>query len=272
MAAGRVKKVSAEWFKHDANASMDHKIMMLEMQFGLTGYALYFKIIEYLTRSDNYEIEWDDMVCLALSRHFGCQADELNRFIVAATNPKVAALSLVDNLLYSSGLKKRMDTLQEKRDKDAERQRIDRLIVAATTERELDLLQLQYELSQRQKELSASQRDRVRVRVRERGEIEGTGAGSAENPPPPETENPGLYSSIFYDIAMMKKSNYWNKVRELTCMWSGKSPTNDSQLLSTAMHKYNLWLIEKREWTKGITPQQFAAGLSKWVMNEKQTA
>lgn len=116
-----LKKTSAEYFSHDADASEDEKVMYLEAEFGFMGYALYFKMLERLCRSSNFEMKFGPVQRQVLARHFGVSVDEFSRFVVAATSCDVAAFRLENETIWSDGLKKRMAHLMEKRQRDAER-------------------------------------------------------------------------------------------------------------------------------------------------------
>jgi len=116
-----LRKTSAAYFSHDADASEDEKVMYLETLFGFMGYALYFKLLERLCRSEHFEMKFGPVQRQVLARHFGVTLEEFSRFIVAATSCDVAAFRLENDLLWSDGLKKRMAWLMEKRHRDAER-------------------------------------------------------------------------------------------------------------------------------------------------------
>ena len=116
-----LRKTSAEYFSHDADASEDEKVMYLEAEFGFMGYALYFKLLERLCRSENFEMKFGPIQRQVLARHFGVKEEELSRFVVAATSCDVAAFRLENEIIWSDGLKKRMAHLMEKRQRDAER-------------------------------------------------------------------------------------------------------------------------------------------------------
>lgn len=116
-----LRKTSAEYFSHDADASEDEKIMYLETVFGFMGYALYFKMLERLCRSDNFEMKFGPIQRQVLSKHFGVTPEQFDEFIVAATSRDIAAFRIDADIIWSDGLKKRMGWLIEKRQRDAER-------------------------------------------------------------------------------------------------------------------------------------------------------
>ena len=116
-----LRKTSAEYFSHDANASEDEKIMYLETVFGFMGYALYFKTLERLCRAENFEMKFGPVQRQVLARHFGVTLEQFNDFFVAATSDDICAFVIKNDVLWSDGLKKRMAWLLEKRQNDAER-------------------------------------------------------------------------------------------------------------------------------------------------------
>jgi len=113
---GRNKSYSADYFSHDADASSDEKIMYLESKFGHTGYAIYFKLLERMARSDNFEICWDEIKISIYASEFGISVTEIKKFIKECCRKEIKAFVLKHKKLYSNGLKKRMKPLIEKRE------------------------------------------------------------------------------------------------------------------------------------------------------------
>ncbi|TAE27611.1 MAG: DUF4373 domain-containing protein [Candidatus Kapaibacterium sp.] len=113
----------AEWFKHDADMSADEKVIYLESQFGLVGYALFNKMLEVLSRASDNRIQWNEFQCGVYARKFGCERAMFQSFIEEATRPEVAAFLLQDGWLFSNGLIKRLAPMYEKRARNAEKVR-----------------------------------------------------------------------------------------------------------------------------------------------------
>ncbi len=111
----------AEWFKHDADMSADEKVIYLESQFGLIGYALFNKMLEALTRAQGNRITWNEIQCGIYARKFGCEVGTFRDFILEATRPEIAAFVVEDGMLFSPGLHKRLTKLYERREREAER-------------------------------------------------------------------------------------------------------------------------------------------------------
>jgi hypothetical protein len=111
----------AEWFKHDADMSADEKVIYLESQFGLVGYALFNKMLEALARAHGNKLPWNDIQCGIYARKFGCEVATFRDFIREATRPEIAAFVVEDGMLFSPGLHKRLTKLYERREREAER-------------------------------------------------------------------------------------------------------------------------------------------------------
>lgn len=135
----RPHKNNADYFPHDADASADEKLVYIESIMGPTGYALYFKTLETLTRADHFRIDWNPVKAAILARKYGVTPDTMQQFIVAATTPEIRLLTIENDQLHSPGLTKRLTPLLQKRQNDAARiaqQRTEipqKPIIAATT-------------------------------------------------------------------------------------------------------------------------------------------
>jgi len=122
----RPQKDNADYFSHDANASNDPKIIYLESKFGYKGYALFFKLLEYLTQSNGFKVKLDDVQYIALCKRLGVGQDELKEFIDVATDeslPENIRPLKIDNdgCIYSSGLINRLKPLIDRRVRQRER-------------------------------------------------------------------------------------------------------------------------------------------------------
>ena len=106
----------AYYFPHDSNARQDVKILKLRIKHGWAGYGLYWGIIEALRDQDNYafEAEQPELISLAV----GCSVDEL--MPVLETCIEVGLLVNEDGEIYSKSLKRRMEHVNEIREKRRE--------------------------------------------------------------------------------------------------------------------------------------------------------
>ena len=117
----RPRKNNADYFSHDADASMDEKIIYLESKFGMAGYAFYFKTLEALTRSENFIItNLDEIKMVIYAKRFGIAPDVMHQMITESV--RIKAFTKDDNNnIFSEGLIKRMNPLIEARKKDRSR-------------------------------------------------------------------------------------------------------------------------------------------------------
>ena len=114
--AGRNKRKSADYFSHDADASSDEKLVYLESMFGHTGYALYFKFLEKMTRAEGFRLEWNDIKKAVYASEFRISVTEIDRFISECCRKEIKAFILDDSTLFSPGLIARFQPLLDKRE------------------------------------------------------------------------------------------------------------------------------------------------------------
>jgi hypothetical protein len=114
--AGRNIKNNADWFSHDADASSDEKVVYLESVFGHTGYAVYFKLLECMTRAEDFKLKWNDIKKAIYASKFGISVTEIDRFITECCRNEVEAFKIEDGYIYSPGLIKRLSPLLAKRE------------------------------------------------------------------------------------------------------------------------------------------------------------
>ncbi|MCK9282259.1 MAG: DUF4373 domain-containing protein [Melioribacteraceae bacterium] len=112
---GRPIKRNAYFFFHDADASSDEKVLYLESKYGTDGYAFYFKMLEALTRSNNFELHYNIITFNAYAKKFGIEAKRFNDILEDCIDPKIAILKKVDGKVYSEDLIEGMKPLIEKR-------------------------------------------------------------------------------------------------------------------------------------------------------------
>jgi hypothetical protein len=114
--AGRNPKNKADWFSHDADASSDEKIVYLESLFGHTGYAVYFKFLECMTRTEEFKLKWDDIKKAIYASKFGISVTEIDRIVSECCRDEVLALKIEEGYIFSPGLIKRFGPLLSKRE------------------------------------------------------------------------------------------------------------------------------------------------------------
>lgn len=116
MSVGRNQRNNADYFSHDADASADEKIVYLESIFGHTGYALYFKFLECMTRAENFMIKWDDIKKAVYAAKFSVSVTEIDQFVTECCRDEIKAFELQNGYMYSPGLLKRFEGLIAKRE------------------------------------------------------------------------------------------------------------------------------------------------------------
>ena len=113
----RKKKYNADFFLHDSNAGDDPKIRALISKMGITGYGMLFMLYEKLASSDYFEIsisedyEKENLVSMLFTSE-----EQFDIFLNHCFRFKL--LSLEDGRLFSTGLKKRLSPILERRLKD----------------------------------------------------------------------------------------------------------------------------------------------------------
>ncbi len=115
MMSGRPIKENADYFSHDADASNDEKLIYLESIFGFKGYAFYFKMLEILTRANNFEIEFNGLKKPIYAKKIGISIEEFDSVLSECCRKEIQAFIVENNVLFSPGLKKRMQPLKDKR-------------------------------------------------------------------------------------------------------------------------------------------------------------
>ena len=116
MGVGRSQKENADYFPHDADASTDEKLIYLESKFGMNGYGFYFKMLEILTRSNGFKIEYNDIKKSVYVKRVGLSFREFDEILDECLRDEIKAFVIENGYLYSPGLIKRLTPLVEKRE------------------------------------------------------------------------------------------------------------------------------------------------------------
>ncbi len=111
----RPKKNNAEYFSHDAGMRNDVKIMALRRNFRHEGYAVWCFLLETLTDSDFFEIEWTELNVELLAADYDVTPAELHKIVNYCV--KIGLLQLTDDRLFSSAHKKRFAPLLANRER-----------------------------------------------------------------------------------------------------------------------------------------------------------
>ncbi|HSH52181.1 MAG TPA: DUF4373 domain-containing protein, partial [Bacteroidales bacterium] len=95
----RPKKDNADYFSHDADMRNDPKIKALRKKFGFMGYSIWCYLLEFLTDSDYFEIEWNELNIELLSGDFDCETSDLKSIVEYCI--KINLLNIENKKLYS---------------------------------------------------------------------------------------------------------------------------------------------------------------------------
>jgi len=103
----------AYYFSHDSNARNDQRLMKVRMQYGMEGYGVYFGIIEILREQAEYTLTFDDLESISFDLRVDLEKVEdivsnYNLFVIEGMS-----------MFYSKSLKRRLECLDEKREKRA---------------------------------------------------------------------------------------------------------------------------------------------------------
>jgi hypothetical protein len=76
------KKQDVYWFKHDANARRDQKILMLRTVYGAEGYGWWWMLLEMMRESSDYRLKLTGKYAmLTLAKELGAEPEKLKEFI-----------------------------------------------------------------------------------------------------------------------------------------------------------------------------------------------
>lgn len=114
---GRPKNNSAEYFSHDADMRNDVKVKALRRRFCHTGYAVWNYILETLTDSENFELDFREVNRELLAADYELPVDELTEIVEYACRIDLLQMSEDGTVLFSAAHKRRFAQLLERRSK-----------------------------------------------------------------------------------------------------------------------------------------------------------
>lgn len=106
---------NAFYFSHDADMRNDIKIKALRRQHGHLGYSLWCFILETLTDSENFEVEYTEINKELLASDYDVTTEQLDN--VVSYCRKIGLLQIENNRLFSATHKRRFESLIEAREK-----------------------------------------------------------------------------------------------------------------------------------------------------------
>ena len=109
----RPVKNYCDYFTHDRDMRNHRKIKALRTKFGITGYALWNMLLEYLTGIDGNEFENSDVELELMAGDFGVSVTEISDVLNYCI--KLELLFLKDGFVNSESLDERLNPVYEKR-------------------------------------------------------------------------------------------------------------------------------------------------------------
>ena len=100
----------AYYFPHDSNARNDQRLMKIRMDYGITGYGVYFGIIEILREQTGYYLNRGDIDGIAFDLR-------VEKDVVDDIIKSYDLFEIDGDIWYSRSLKRRMERLDERRQK-----------------------------------------------------------------------------------------------------------------------------------------------------------
>ena len=77
-----MSKKDVYWFKHDANARRDQKILMLRTVYGAEGYGWWWMLLEMMRESSDYRLKLSGKYAIpTLAKELGADPEKLKEFI-----------------------------------------------------------------------------------------------------------------------------------------------------------------------------------------------
>lgn len=111
-------KNSCDYFPHDAGMRSHRKIKAIRNTFGITGYAIWVMLIEYLTDIDGNEFEQSEIEFELMSGDFGVTVEEIQNVVNYCI--KINLLFINNGFIYSESLNERLAPVYSKRGKSKE--------------------------------------------------------------------------------------------------------------------------------------------------------
>lgn len=121
----RQNKNDAEFFPHDADMRNDIKVTALRRKFSHMGYAVWCFMLESMTDSEDFELEYSEVDQELLAADFDVPVDKLREIIGYCI--RIGLLQQENDKLFSAALKRRFIPLLEARERRRQRAEINRM-------------------------------------------------------------------------------------------------------------------------------------------------
>lgn len=106
-------KNNADYFSHDAGMRNHKKVKAIRSKFGISGYAVWSMLLEYLTGGDGNVFPYTDLEFELMSGDFGIPATEIRGVVDYCIN--IELLFNKDGFINSDSLDERLAPVYEKR-------------------------------------------------------------------------------------------------------------------------------------------------------------
>jgi hypothetical protein len=111
-------KNNAQYFSHDADMRNDIRIKAIRNKFGMDGYAMWCMMLEILTDSDNFTIEWDSSNIELISADFGTTTQHTTKLVNYLLKLNLLQLDIKTKNIRCDKLINRFTGLLSKRKRD----------------------------------------------------------------------------------------------------------------------------------------------------------
>jgi len=113
---GRKIKSTADWFKHDKDMRHDPRVKAVRRKYGNDGYGVYNMLLETLTDSNGFIIEYTPLNIELMAGDFDLESELFDKIVKYMV---LVGLFILDGEeLYSETMMERFDSLIRKRERD----------------------------------------------------------------------------------------------------------------------------------------------------------
>lgn len=116
----RPLKDGLTYFSHDTDMSSDPKVMNLEAEQGIVGYAIYNKLLELIFSSTNGELDFSNKITFkVMAKRFGISQNKFEIILKSCITFKLFDETLYNSkkVLSSNGIKKRFSIVIDERER-----------------------------------------------------------------------------------------------------------------------------------------------------------
>lgn len=224
-----------DYFSHDRDMRNHRKIKAIRNKFGITGYAIWVMILEYLTGIDGNVFEYSDTEFELMGGDFGVPAAEIRRLTDYCVSLEL--LFLKDGFINSESLDERLSHVYQKRGREKDKSK--------KQYRDNGKFAKDNTVSHGDSAAEKPQRKGKESKVKEREVGNGSLAG-----------NTSTYDAESFVLG--------NQIQlERICL----SVACDMEYAKKSLRKFHLFLQENNRYPQ--SSKSIFNGFEKWLMNEK---